>query len=146
MADPAPLVDVSTLFSLKGKTAIVTGATGGLGTAMTTALASAGAEIVSIELPNDPGTETIKEAVNKTGRSIRQYSCDVRDPKSLRGVYQQLWSDGIKGDILLNCAGVQKVSNDLKVPQQSFYRLLLGDGGIGHCLLEWSTSWSSETC
>lgn len=112
MVDPAPVVDVSKLFSLAGKTAIVTGGTGGLGAAMTTALASAGADIVSIELPEDPGSQIIKDAITKTGRSIRQYSCDVRDPKSLRAVYQQLWSDGVQGDILLNCAGVQKVSRE----------------------------------
>lgn len=111
MADSTPVVDVSKLFSLAGKTAIVTGATGGLGAAMTTALASAGADIVSIELPEDPGTQTIKDAVAKTGRTIRQYTCNIREPKSLRGVYQQLWSDGVKGDILLNCAGVQRVSD-----------------------------------
>lgn len=109
MVDATPIVDVSKLFSLAGKTAIVTGGTGGLGAAMTTALASAGAEIVSIELPEDPASKSIKEAVEKAGRKIKQYSCNVRDPKSLREVYQQLWSDGIKGDILLNCAGVQRV-------------------------------------
>jgi len=42
------VVDVAKLFTLAGKTAIVTGGTGGLGTGMTMALASAGADIVSI--------------------------------------------------------------------------------------------------
>ena len=38
----APIIDVQGLFSLHGRTAIVTGGTGGLGMAMTTGLASAG--------------------------------------------------------------------------------------------------------
>ncbi|CZT24256.1 related to 2-deoxy-D-gluconate 3-dehydrogenase [Ramularia collo-cygni] len=108
MVDSTPIVDVSKLFSLAGKTAIVTGGTGGLGAAMTTALASAGADIVSIEIPEDPASQTIKDAVEKTGRKIRQYTCNVREPKALREVYQKLWSEGIKGDVLLNCAGVQR--------------------------------------
>lgn len=134
MADPTPIVDVSKLFSLAGKTAIVTGGTGGLGAAMTVALASGGADIVSIELPDDPSSKTIKEAVEKAGRAIRQYPCNVRDSKSLREVYQQLWSDGIKGDILLNCAGVQRVSMPVEAWEMSLTSLILsaGRGGRFH--------------
>ena len=103
-----PTVDVSRLFSLAGKTAIVTGGTGGLGTAMTTALASAGADIVSIELPNDPGSENTAKVVTGCGRQYRKYECDVSDMKAIRSIYQQIWKDGVTTDILLNCAGVQK--------------------------------------
>lgn len=106
----APIPDVAKLFSLEGKTAIVTGGTGGLGTAMTMALAAGGADIVSIELPNDPGSQTMKDAVAKTGRKLKQYQCNVRDPKDLRNAYQKIWDDGIQADILLNCAGVQRRS------------------------------------
>lgn len=107
-AAPIPAVDVPKLFSLAGKTAIVTGGTGGLGTAMTIALASGGADIISIELPNDPGRQAMVDAVSKTGRHLKQYECNVRDPKALRATYQQIWADGVKGDILLNCAGIQR--------------------------------------
>jgi hypothetical protein len=105
MAAAAPVPDVVKLFSLQGKTAIVTGSTGGLGTAMTMALAAGGADIVSIELPNDPGTQNTKDNVTKIGRKIRQYECNVGDSKELRATYQKIWSDGIKADILLNCKG-----------------------------------------
>jgi 2-deoxy-D-gluconate 3-dehydrogenase len=47
-------VPVRDLFDLTGKTAILTGATGGIGLATTTALAEAGADIVSIQMPTDP--------------------------------------------------------------------------------------------
>jgi 2-deoxy-D-gluconate 3-dehydrogenase len=110
MAPPAaaPIIDVASLFSLSGRTAIVTGGTGGLGMAMTTALASGGANIISIELPSDPGHDALASAIAQTSRSFKTYECDVRDPKSLRGIYQTMWNDGVKGDILLNCAGVQR--------------------------------------
>lgn len=103
MAEPAnAAVDVSKLFSLEGKTAIVTGGTGGLGTAMTTALASAGADIVSIELPNDPGSERTRNIVEKTcGRKYRNYECDVSKMKNIRETYQKLWSDGVVADIVV---------------------------------------------
>ena len=108
MAAQAPIVDPSRLFSLSGKTAIVTGGSGGLGLAMTVALASAGANIVSIELPKDPGSQAMTQAIEATGRTLKQYHCDVRSPQDLRATYQRVWSDGVKGDILLNCAGVQR--------------------------------------
>lgn len=108
MVETAPTVDVSRLFSLEGKTAIVTGGTGGLGTAMTTALASAGANIVSIELPNDPGSENTQKVVEGCKRTYRKYKCDVRELKQIRAIYQKIWDDGVEADILLNCAGVQR--------------------------------------
>ena len=107
-APPAPVVDPAKLFSLAGKTAIVTGGSGGLGTAMTMALASGGADIVSIELPNDAGSKNLEQSVTGIGRSMRKYECDVKNSKELRSCFQQIWSDGVQADILLNCAGVQR--------------------------------------
>lgn len=145
----APTVDVSKLFSLAGKTAIVTGGTGGLGTAMTTALASAGADIVSVELQNDPGSERTKEVVTGLGRQYKKYECDLGDLKAIRALYQQMWSDGIVADIVLNCAGVQRraeainftdeeidvvIDVNLKavlVSCQEFAKKLLSDGRPG---------------
>ena len=75
---------------------------------MTTALASAGADIVSIELPNDPGSENTSKIVKSCGRKYSSYECDVSNLKSIRSTYQKIWSDGVKADIVLNCAGVQR--------------------------------------
>lgn len=107
-APAAPIVNPAELFSLAGKTAIVTGGTGGLGTAMTMALASAGADIISIELAGDPGAENLKKSVTAAGRNLKQYHCDVKDSKQLRACFEKIWADGIKADILLNCAGIQR--------------------------------------
>ena len=101
MAAAAPTIDIAKLFSLAGKTAIVTGGTGGLGTAMTTALASAGADIVSIELPNDPGSENTRQVVTGLGRRHTKYECDMSDMKDIRATYQRIWGDGVTADILL---------------------------------------------
>ena len=75
---------------------------------MTMALASGGADIVSIELPNDAGSKNLKQSVTGIGRSMRKYECDVKNSKGLRACFQQIWSDGVQADILLNCAGVQR--------------------------------------
>lgn len=93
-------------FSLTGKTAIVTGGTGGLGSAMVGALVQAGASIVSIELPNDPLSAALKNIIEGFGGTASVFNCDLRNPKSLRECYQSIWDAGVTPDILLNCAGV----------------------------------------
>lgn len=99
---------IAELFSLTGKTAIVTGGTGGLGLAMTLALAEGGANIISIELPDDPQSSSLQKAVESHGRSVSAYHCNVADSKALRATFAAIWADGAKVDILLNCAGIQR--------------------------------------
>ena len=99
---------ISTLFSLAGKAAIVLGGTGGLGQAMTQALAEAGADIVSIELPNDPQSENLKKLVEETGRKHAKFHCDIKNAKELRAVFAKIWEAGVIPDILLNSAGIQR--------------------------------------
>lgn len=93
------------MFALDGKTAIVTGATGGLGSAMVWALAKADAAIVSIELPDDPYPQPSisSRAVLVPFDTLR---CDLRDSARLRDSYRRMWDAGIVPDILANCAGV----------------------------------------
>lgn len=97
---------LASLFSLEGKTAIVTGGTGGLGKAMTVGLAKAGATIVSIELPNDPNSAQLGEEIAAAGSSVTVFTCDLSKPKDLRSCYASIWEKGIVPDILLNCAGI----------------------------------------
>lgn len=96
------------IFALKGKTVIVTGGTGGLGAAMTVALAEAGANIVSVQLPNDPLGGALKEAVQRLQRNFSVFECDIADSKSIRETFASIWEAGIAPDILLNCAGVNR--------------------------------------
>lgn len=99
---------LSSLFSLDGKTAIVTGGTGGLGLEMTLTLANAGADIVAIELLNDPRAHLLEEGVQKAGRKLHVFHGDVADSKGLREVFGRIWEAGHPPDILLNCAGINR--------------------------------------
>jgi hypothetical protein len=104
------LPSVAELFSLEGKTAIVTGGTGGLGLSMAVALAEAGADIVSIQIAGDPRAEMLVEGVKQCGRKLQVYEADVSDSPKLRETFQKIWSDGVVPDILLNCAGINRRS------------------------------------
>lgn len=96
------------MFNLEGKTAIATGSTGGLGLEMTLALAGAGCDIVSIELPNDPRAPLLKEGVASLNRKFTVYYCDVGDSAAIRATFAKMWEEGVVPDILLNCAGIQR--------------------------------------
>jgi 2-deoxy-D-gluconate 3-dehydrogenase len=99
---------VASLFSLTGKQAIVLGGTGGLGQVMALALAEAGADIVSIELPDDKLSKALEDGVKKLGRKHAKFECNVADAKNLRSTFAKIWESGIVPDILLNSAGIQR--------------------------------------
>lgn len=106
------------VFSLSSKTAIVTGGTGGLGLAMSIALAEAGADIVSIQLPQDRYAERLASAVSELGRSIRVFEGDVSNSVAVRSIFSKIWESGVVPDILLNCAGIVRRGPAEDVPDE----------------------------
>jgi 2-deoxy-D-gluconate 3-dehydrogenase len=98
-------ISLADLFSLRGKTAIVTGGTGGIGLELSSTLAEAGAKIVSIQLPNDRASGALSSAI---ASKVEVYECDMTDSKALRATFTQMWKDDVVPDILLNCAGVNR--------------------------------------
>lgn len=97
------------LFSLKDKNVIITGATGGIGLEMTTALAQAGASIVSIEMANDPHSADLRHAMEPTGRPFMVFECDIKSPVSIKNTFADIWKAGVVPDILINCAGITRI-------------------------------------
>ncbi|KAJ5736042.1 uncharacterized protein N7483_001167 [Penicillium malachiteum] len=96
------------LFSIRDKTAICTGVTGGIGQELCLTLAQAGANIVSIQLVDDPNGPKLRAAVEALGRSFSAFECDICDSKALRETFGKIWRNEIQPDILLNCAGVNR--------------------------------------
>ena len=90
-------------FSLKGKTAIVTGSNQGIGQKYALALAEAGADIIGVSYVED-FSETIK-LIQDTGRNIKTYKSDFSDRKSLYEFIKNVKSDFPKIEILINNAG-----------------------------------------
>jgi gluconate 5-dehydrogenase len=94
-------------FSLEGKIALVTGASYGIGFAIASAFAKAGATIVFNDLKQefvDKGLASYKAA----GIDAKGYVCDVTDENQVNTVIKQIESEVGVIDILVNNAGIIK--------------------------------------
>ena len=95
------------LFSLKGKIALVTGASYGIGFAMAKGMADAGAKIVFNDLKQElvnAGLAAYKEA----GVDARGYVCDVTDEEQVNRLIGTIEQEVGTIDILVNNAGIIK--------------------------------------
>ncbi|UJF34987.1 2-dehydro-3-deoxy-D-gluconate 5-dehydrogenase KduD [Paenibacillus hexagrammi] len=91
------------LFDLSGKTAVVTGASGGLGQAMAIGLAEAGAQVVAVS--SSESVQTV-EAIRALGCKAELIAADLSKEEILEDVVKQ--AAGFYGgiDILVNNAGI----------------------------------------
>ncbi|KAK8023834.1 hypothetical protein PG993_011900 [Apiospora rasikravindrae] len=96
---------MSSLFSLQGETALVTGGTRGIGQACAIALAEAGADLILIQR-NTTATET-KQAVEALGRKATVYTADLSSQDDVAKLVPKILADGHTIRILINCAGIQ---------------------------------------
>ncbi len=93
------------LFDLRGRTALVTGCTRGIGRAMALALAEAGADIIGVAASLDPTGSAVEQDVQATGRTFRAYPCDLSQRPAVYALLDQLRQEGVVVDILVNNAG-----------------------------------------
>jgi 2-dehydro-3-deoxy-D-gluconate 5-dehydrogenase len=94
------------LFSLDGKTALVTGCTRGIGRAMTLALAEAGADILGVSSSLVSGGSVVEREVGELGRSFGAFQADLTDRASLYALIAAVRESGKPVDILVNNAGM----------------------------------------
>lgn len=95
------------LFTLTGKTALVTGGSYGIGFSIATALAKAGATITFNDINQDlvdKGLAAYKEA----GIPAHGYVCDVTNEEQVYALVTQIEQDAGGIDILVNNAGIIK--------------------------------------
>ncbi|CAM4206727.1 SDR family NAD(P)-dependent oxidoreductase [Zobellia roscoffensis] len=92
-------------FSLKGKTALVTGCKRGIGFAMAEALAEAGADIIGVSASLELSGSKIENRITELGKSFKAYQCDFSDRKALYAFLEKVKSENPIIDILVNNAG-----------------------------------------
>jgi gluconate 5-dehydrogenase len=92
-------------FSLEGKIALVTGASYGIGFAIASAFAEAGAEIVFNDLTPEL-TEKGLAAYQSKGIPAHGYVCDVTKENEVKALVEEIEKEVAPIDILVNNAGI----------------------------------------
>jgi NAD(P)-dependent dehydrogenase (short-subunit alcohol dehydrogenase family) len=96
-------------FRLEGKNAVITGAGSGIGRAIATVLADAGATVQLID-SNDENLKIVVDEIRNVGNKAEGYKCDVSNQSEMRKVVDEIASKaGI--DVLINNAGIAHVGN-----------------------------------
>jgi NAD(P)-dependent dehydrogenase (short-subunit alcohol dehydrogenase family) len=110
-------------FSLRGRKALVTGASRGIGEALATGLAEAGAD-VAVAARDDSSLKAVAAAITGAGRRSAAIAIDVRDTVAIRiGVDKAAQALGGL-DILVNNAGVEEVRDSLAVDEVLWDRIV----------------------
>lgn len=93
---------------LKGKTAIVTGGSRGIGAAICKMFAQNGANIALLYAGNTQKAEETKAELLQMGVKAEAYQCNVADAEQVATVCKQIVTDFGSVDILVNNAGITK--------------------------------------
>jgi 3-oxoacyl-[acyl-carrier protein] reductase len=91
---------------LTGRTAVVTGATRGIGFAIARALADAGATVAICGRDQQGVDEAVRRLTNESQRKVVGKAADVRTSTSVAALFEWLDSETGDPDILVNNAGV----------------------------------------
>lgn len=90
-----------------GKTAVITGATTGIGRAMALALADAGATVVIDHLNDPTGANKVVEQIKDDGGSAIAVQADVSKPDEVKHLFAMAAKSTGSVDILINNASVE---------------------------------------
>ena len=106
------------MFSLEGKVALVTGASTGLGMAMSIALANAGANICGVASKGE--FNNISKAVKKTGQRFHGSKADLLKMESISKIVKETCEHFGRIDILVNNAGIERKNIFLKFSEKDW--------------------------
>ena len=95
----------------KGKTALVTGASRGIGRALAKGLAEAGFDVAITDLPSQAADLAVTRAeIEATGRKAYVYTMDVSKKREIEATAEALLEAAGSIDVLVNNAGILKPS------------------------------------
>jgi len=115
-------VDVTSLFELQGKTALVTGASSGIGKQVALAYAQAGAAVAIAARHREPLQELAEEIVACGGTAV-PVTCDVTQPEQVAAMLDGV-NDELGGiDIAVCNAGIIAFESLLDMPLEDFQRI-----------------------
>ena len=108
------------LLNLNGKTALVTGGAGGIGSALCRTLARAGAHVCIHYRTSESGALALHAQVNASGGRATPLRADVTDKADVDALFDAACAATGAVDILVNNAGVYPVSPFLEISEAEY--------------------------
>ena len=116
-------LDAKTLFQLRDRVALITGAANGIGRLACRTLAQAGAHVIATDLEVLALAELSTELQN-AGLSAESKPLDVSDEAGIVSVFRDVANRYGRLDILVNCAGTAQRTATLDTPLEVWNRVL----------------------
>src|SRR6058998_3966162 len=119
---------------LKGRTALVTGASRGIGRAVAWALAEEGADVAVNYVSSEAAAKEVAEQIRKMGRHSVLAQADVGDYPDTFRMAQDLLKEFGHLDILVNNAGINSDKTFVKMDHASWRKVLaINLDGVFNC-------------
>ncbi len=116
------------MFDLTGKVAMVTGAAGNMGGAISSVFADAGADLLLVDIDSDGLTKTAEE-LRRPGKRVITRPGDITDIQQIKEVFELLDREYGRIDILANVAGPAKIGApediDLEAVQYTIHNIAI---------------------
>ena len=110
---------------LKGKTAVITGGSRGIGRAIAEKFAASGADIAIIDIGDEEIlNEAVSSIISAYGVKVKSYRADVSDFNGVKETVAEIRKDFTKADILVNNAGITRDSLIAMMKEEDFDKVI----------------------
>ncbi len=119
---------------LKGRVAVVTGGSRGIGRAIALALAEEGADVAVNYQRNEAMAREVAQAIERTGRVSDIYQADVSDPEQVQRMRDAVLTRFQRADILVNNAGINRDKSFAKMDDDTWRSVIAVNlNGVFYC-------------
>jgi NAD(P)-dependent dehydrogenase (short-subunit alcohol dehydrogenase family) len=121
-----PELDTTSMFSLRGKVALVTGGSRGLGREMAIAFAGAGADVAIASRKQEACDAMAAEIAASTGRRTLAHACHVGRWNDLATLVDRVYDELGAVDVLVNNAGMSPLYPSLPEVTEELFDKVIG--------------------
>ena len=119
---------------LENKTAIITGATRGIGRAIALRFAKEGCNVAFCGRTRNDNMIAVEDELNALGVKAKGYACDVADYRQAQDFVSAVLADFGKVDILVNNAGITDDAAVKRMTEEQFDRVMHTNLGSVFCM------------
>jgi NAD(P)-dependent dehydrogenase (short-subunit alcohol dehydrogenase family) len=109
---------------LKGKVALITGASRGIGRGIAEVFADEGADVAVNYVASDRKAEEVAQAIRAKGRRAITVRGDVAVRKDVEPMIEKVWNELGPMDVLVNNAGIETIVPFLELTDEQWTRLV----------------------